>query len=139
MSLYMIANSNYSDNYFPTNTESDFRVHLNNPLILNGPWKVALVECEMNSSLSNQESVFLYSNICDDSIVNGYKKPLLRRILNNGPGNWCNIFETPHYMTVKVQEITDIHFYITDAKDQIVSFIDQPLTLTLHFKAFPFF
>ena len=138
MSLYVILSSDKSLNYFPQNTPYKFRSQLSTPLNLNGMWKVALMEANISSSISSMEALYVHSNICDDSIVNGYKKPLLRRLMMTDPGNWSTLLEAPHYMSVKVTEIYDIDIYITNDQDHLSSFLDQPSTVTLHFKAFPF-
>lgn len=138
MSLYAILGSNNSLNYFPHNKPYRFRSQLNVPLNMNGMWKVALMEAEISTSLSKTDALYVYSNICGDSIVNGRSEPLLRRLMTAEPGNWSTILETPHYLPVKISEIYDIDIYITDETGELASFLNQPSTVTLHFKAFPF-
>ena len=125
-------------NYFHQNTPTNFKSHLNSPIILNGIWRVALVEVNISSSISKSNDIYLHYDICDDSIVNGNRKPLLRRLMTVETGNWSAILETPHYVPVKLSEIDNIGIYITDDHGGLVSFLDYPSTVTLHFKAFPF-
>jgi hypothetical protein len=73
-----------------------------------------------------------------DSIVEAEKKPMLRRLMYNAPGDWTSIVESPHYITVNAKELYNIDIYITDREDKDASFLDRPSTLTLHFKSFPF-
>lgn len=124
--------------YFPSNTAYRFSTHLNIPLVLHGEWKVALVEADITSSIPKSEAIYLYSNTCGESIVDGEQKPLLRRLTASGPGIWSSLFEVPHYVPVKITELFDIDIYITDNKNDLASFINQTSTITLHFKAFPF-
>ena len=138
MSLYVILGSNNSLNYFPHNKPYRFRSQLNAPLNMNGMWKVALVEADISSSISKTDTVYLHSSICDDSIVNGQSEPLIRRLMASSTGNWSTILESPYYIPVKISEIYDVDIYITDEKGDLASFINQPSTVTLHFKAFPF-
>lgn len=72
-------------------------------------------------------------------IVDGEKKPLLRKFLCNTTGNWTSNFTNPQYVSVKQNEIYDIDMYITDKNNNLASFLNQPVTLTLHFKSYPFF
>ena len=139
MSLYVILSSDNSKDYFPNNSPASFRSHLNIPLILNGMWRVAIVEANISTTISKTEALLVHSNICDDSIVNGYSKPLLRRLMSVDPGNWSIILDSPHYVPIKVSEIYNIDIFITDDQGDNVSFLDQSSTITLHFKAFPFF
>jgi hypothetical protein len=46
--------------------------------MLNGMWRVAIVEANISTTISKTEALLVHSNICDDSVVNGYNKPLLR-------------------------------------------------------------
>ena len=96
------------------------------------------MEVNISSSISKSNDIYLHSDICDDSNVNGNRKPLLRRLMTVEPGNWSAILETPHYVPVKLSEIDNIEIYITDEHGGLVSFLDYPSTVTLHFKAFPF-
>ena len=136
--MYVILSSNKSTNYFPQNKPYKFKSHLSAPLVLDGTWKVALVETDITSSLSKTDPLYLHSNICDESIVDGDRKPLLRRLTSTDVGSWSDIFPSPHYVPVKTKDIYEIEISISDDKDNLSSFIDQPSTVTLHFKSFPF-
>lgn len=139
MSIYVVLSSDKSSQYFPLNKAYRFKSHLNAPLLLEGTWKVAVVEADISCQTSHQEPVYLHSSICQDSIVEGEKRPLLRRLMLNSPGDWSTIIDSPHYIPVNINEIYDIDIYITTKLEQLASFLDRPTTLTLHFKSFPFF
>lgn len=139
MSIYVILSSDKSSNYYPNNTPYCFKSHLNAPIVLEGTWKVALLETEIKSTLSKEDSLYLHSSMCQDSIIEGEKRPLLRRISCYGPGDWSSILETPYYIPVNTKELYNIDILITDRNDSKASFLDKPSTLTLHFKSFPFF
>lgn len=66
--------------YFPNNKAYTFTSHLKAPLILSGLWRMALVEADISTSLAKTEPIYLYSNVCGESIVDGEQKPLLRRL-----------------------------------------------------------
>ena len=139
MSMYIILSSNKSMNFFPNNLPYSFKSHMMGPLILEGLWNVAVVDTEISSSISKSESIYLYSSICGESIIDGEQRPLLRRLKSNTPGQWSTVVQSPFYMPVKLREIYDIDINITDELDKPASFIDRPSTVTLHFKAFPFY
>lgn len=140
MSMYAIVSSDSSLQYFPQNKSYHFKVHLNTPLTLEGIWKVALMEASVSTSkpLKVSKPLCMYSNICGESIVNGEKEPLLRKLYSKSSTNWDVIFETGHYMPLKINNITDIDIYITTVEGVLASFLDQTSRITLHFKAFPF-
>jgi hypothetical protein len=54
-------------------------------------------------------------------------------------GNWSTNIEAPFNVPVKYINIYEIDINITKNQDDLASFIDQPSTVTLHFKSFPFF
>lgn len=139
MSIYVVLSSDMSSTYFPDNKPFRFKSHFNSPLLLEGSWKVALIEAEISSTLSKTEAIYLHSSICQDSIVEGDKKPLLRRIMSAAPSDWSTFIDLPHYIPINTNELYDIDIYIKDKQDNNASFLDRPSTLTLHFKSFPFF
>lgn len=140
MSIYAIVSSSSSLQYFPQNKAYHFQCHLNTTLNLEGIWKVALLEASVSTSksLKTRKSICVYSNICGESIVNGDREPILRKLQANSLSNWDIIFETGQYMPVKTNNITDIDIYITTEEGLLASFLDQTSSFTLHFKAFPF-
>lgn len=139
MSIYVVLSSDGSSPYYPDNSPYKFKSHLNAPIVLGGTWKVALLEAEIQCSKSIEDTIYIHSSICQDSIVEGEKKTLLRRLMCIRPGDWTSILETPHYIPVNTKELFDVDIYITNRYDSQASFLNQPSTLTLHFKSFPFF
>ena len=129
MSIYVTMSSDQCLDYFNLNTPSKFKSHLRNPLILNGLWKVALVEADTTTNYSREASLYLHFSVCEESIVYGLEKLLLRRL---------TIFDSPHYHPVKTNIAYDIEIYMTTEKDQLASFLNNTSTVTLHFKSFPF-
>jgi hypothetical protein len=63
-----------------------FKSHLNAPITLDGNWKMALIEADITSTLSKENTIYIYSCICQDSIVEEEKKPMLWRLMSNAPG-----------------------------------------------------
>lgn len=77
MILYL--KSDESNNYFPENKPWHFKVHLKSPLTLEGKWKVALLEFQASASktktlYSSNQTLFVFSNICGESLLDGEKK-----------------------------------------------------------------
>lgn len=100
---------------------------------------MALVEADITTNYSREDALYLHSNVCEESIVDGLEKPLLRRLTSTSMDNWITIFDTPHYHPVKTDLVYDIEIYVTSANDQLASFLNNTSTVTLHFKSFPFF
>jgi hypothetical protein len=100
MSIYVTMSSDRALHYFPQNKSYNFKTHLNAPLLLEGVWKVALVDVDIVSNTSKTEAIYLYSSICREYIVEGEKKPLLRRLPATIRGNWSTNIEAPLYVPV---------------------------------------
>ena len=49
------------------------------------------------------------------------------------------VAEITFYVPIKSNNIYEIDLYITTDQDVLASFLDQPSTITLHLKSFPFF
>lgn len=75
----MVFNSDKHSIYFPQNKPYDFKVHLLKPLNLTGKWMMSLVDFSTETSALIHEHIYLYCDICGDSIIDGSMHPLLRR------------------------------------------------------------
>lgn len=147
MDRYVYVKSDESDRYFPDNKAYKFRVHLSTPLIFDGFWKIALVEFyaqldnqPKKSKSINNDILYISSDICKESIVQGNEQPVLRRLWKNSASAWNYIFEVPHYLPVKKREITEFEISIKCEDDEkLATFLHSPLYLTLHFKRYPFY
>lgn len=139
MSIYITMSSNKCLEYFPQNKSYTFKSHLSTPLLLEGTWKIALVEADIACTISKSDAIYLYSDICGESILDGEQRPLLRILPATSMGNWLTVVETPFYVPIKNKNIYDIDIYITTERNNLASFLDQPSTITLHLKSFPFF
>lgn len=124
MSIFAIISSDSSLKYFPQNKAYRFNCHLNTPLNLEGGWKVAVVEANISSrkALKVQKPLCVFSSIFEESIVDGDKKTLLRKVPTSLPNIWNAISEVGHYMPVKTHNISDIDIYITTRKGDLASF-----------------
>lgn len=79
MDIRMILKSTDSSAFYINNKPYDFHVHLPRPLTLNGQWSVSLLETYLPSS-EYATDVYIYSNLCEDTIVGDKELPLLRRV-----------------------------------------------------------
>lgn len=138
MSHFVIVNSDQCKEYFPNNTPYKFKSQLKVPLLMKGQWKVGVVEVDISSSLGKTEPLYLHSNVCMESVLDGEEKPILRRLTAASGGDWSNIFTTPFYLPVKGNIIYEIELYLTDEEDNLQTFLNQTSTVTLHFQALPF-
>ena len=107
--------------------------------MLEGTWRVVLVEAVIVCTTSKTDAMYLYSDIHGDSIVEGEHRPLLRRLPSTSFGNWMTVAEITFYAPIKCNNIDEIDICITTDQDVLASFLDQPSTITLHLKSFPFF
>ena len=143
MSFYVTVNSDECLQYFPENMPYHFRTHLQSSQYLNGNWKVALLDIQMSETGKNgrliKDNLYIHCDVCSESILDGEKENLLRMVKSVRPGKWTQEFLHPHYITVNKSEIRDIEFYIKSKTGELLSFFKKPVTLTLHFRSYPFF
>jgi len=139
MSVYITMSSDKSLEYFPQNKSYKFKTHLSAALVLEGTWRVALVEADIVCTTSRTDAIYLYSDICGEYIVEGERRPLLRRLPSTSVGNWMTVAETPFYVPMESNNIDEINVYITTDQDVLASFLDQHSPITLHLKSFLFF
>jgi hypothetical protein len=114
-------------------------VQLNKQIQFDGYWTVALTEFSSESwnKSKNKSELFVCCDICEETLIGGKEAPLLRRVyLGEKPGNIS--YSLPYNIPVKISQLQQIGIYITDRDGNLVSFLDGPVTVTLHFKKFPY-
>lgn len=140
MSIRVVASSEDTKKLFSDNKPFDFRIKLNRTVQLDGYWVVALTEFStaQRDDAGQHSELFIFSDICLDSFIGNDEQPLLRRIVfDNGKQNNV-IYDNPYYIPVRLGGLQHIHIYIKDNKGQEASFLKERVTITLHFKKFPF-
>ena len=81
MSLRMVLSSQDGKNFYPDDTPHNFRIKLKRTLQFDGYWEVALTEIEISQEDSKDDtSLFVCSDICQDSFVGSTELSLLRRV-----------------------------------------------------------
>jgi len=142
MDRYLYIKSNDSDSYFSDNQVYRFKVHLNVPLPLHGMWKVALTEFyaeEKAKPKSKTNSIYIYTDICKESIVHGKEQPLLRRLEKTTQTGWDYMLDTLYYLPIVKTEVREFQIFIKGEDGSFASDLKEPLHLTLHFKPYPFY
>ena len=89
---------------------------------------------EMNGKLSTYKGdLFLCSDICEESFAGETVMPVLQNIKRRANGVIIN--DVTHVIWLKIirPKIASIHFYIANAKGDIMSFGDDKLKCTLLF------
>ena len=139
MSLRMVLRSTDSVEYFD-NKPNCFRVQLNKQVQLDGYWTVAVTEFTTESwdAIKKVPEMFVCCDICQETIVGGKDIPLLRRVFLGEKTEHNIIYKLPYYVPVKIGQLQQICIYITDRAGNLVSFLDGPVSVTLHFKKFPY-
>lgn len=132
MILYLTSND--SNVCFSDNKPWRFKIHLNSPLVFHGKWEVALLEFVAHGSKATNKNLDIFCNICEESIVKGEKRHILRRITFDCNRQWNACFYTPIYLNLILKEMCEFEIYIKDLNDRDATFLKEPVLLTLHFK-----
>ncbi len=134
---FIYVQSDESDSYFSDNSAYRFKVHLKTPLTLHGFWKVALVEFHVTEKAGT--ALYIYTDLCKESIVHGEEKALLRRLEKNKKSEWVYTIQTAFYLPVKKKELREFEICIKLDDGEYPAYLRNPLNLTLHLKPYPFF
>ena len=136
--MIVYLQSGESNDYFPDNKPSNFKIHLKTPLIFDGKWEIALLEFQASASKTKSkhntnQTVFIFTNICDESILNGEKQQVLRRVSSTKSNQWNICVDTPICLPLKKRELLEFTVLIKDRYDREASFLLEPVLLTLQF------
>ena len=105
---------------------------------LKGHWVIALTEITLKEEKKKKkETLFIYSNICGESIIDGLKVPLLRRVTVFSNQN--TIFTSYYYIPVIKSELNEIEFTVKTQEGTLADNLTKPITLVAHFKSYPFY
>jgi hypothetical protein len=108
-----------------------FKVHLNTLLTFNGVWKVGLLEFEAakvkTTKGKGDEALYVFTNICKESVLQGMEQPLLRRLQSNAKSGWSYVIEWVIYLPLKVRDRTEFEVYIKTSDGGVPSFLASPL------------
>lgn len=135
----MVLRSTDSLEYFD-NKPNCFRIQLSKQVQFDGYWTVAVTEFTTASWDVSKKSpeVFICCDICEETFVGGKDLPLLRRVFLGKEKENNIIYKLPYYIPMKIGQLQQICIYITDRAGNLVSFLDGPVSVTLHFKKFPY-
>ena len=129
---YLFLSSADGTVFHPENDAKNFIVELNQPLQLNNNWTCALLDITLNIRLPNSADLLnVYCDLCDNSVVNLKRLPILRRIAFQ---NGTQTFQFPYYIPISRDQIQRFRIYIADAHGEQQSIHIQSLSCTLHLK-----
>ena len=136
----MVLGSEDSNLLYPNNKPYDFLVHLSTPVSLTGYWTISLLEIciERGQGYTFLTSeLFVFSNLCDNTVLGGHEVPLLRRVwLKDNKQNI--IYQVPYDVPLRIGQFQDVHIFINDKQGNRASFIQDKVSVTVHLKKRPF-
>ena len=110
----------------------DTTVDLPIPLEVEG-YVCGVIEMSGKIITTFKGDLFLCSDICEESVVGDIVLPVLRNILRRGNGVVINDINHVIWLKVMRPHISNIRFYISNAKGDIMTFKDSKLKCTLLF------
>ena len=131
MEHYLFLSSKDSLNYHKSNHSADFTVELNHDLLLEGQWKIALLDftCDVKQS----DHVTVCCDLCSPSWINDRYMPVLRTFYVT-EGLLTTNFAFPYYINTHSSTVKRVRLYMLSETDSLPSFTDEPLRCTLHLK-----
>jgi hypothetical protein len=132
-SIYIIANSTDSLDFYTENTATRFIVKLAKPLNLVGRWKVALCEISVFENGVTAGVVGFNCNICNGLMAEGVETQLLRRFKCGRKVH--EVFDNLYYVPVEKLFIDTLELYITGSGgNQITLSPRAKVSCTLHLR-----
>jgi hypothetical protein len=133
---YLFLSSQDSLAYFPNNKAHSFTVKLPGTLKLSGHWKCAVVEMVYVPQFQGEKPKQLY--LCCDLVQESYGSnsmlPILRKVSVPSAISTKTVLTFPqnYYFDVSQEEVQYIQVYAKDQTLRDPSFMQEPLTCTLH-------
>lgn len=123
--MRFICRSTDSVNLFPSNAPYNFKVQLPQSVHLKGAWGISLREISMTSWSGNSipDEIYIYCNLCDDSVVGSKEEPLLKRVYLGDKAKVNRIIWNSPYTPVRLGEVYQIHIFIKDIHGNEASFL----------------
>jgi hypothetical protein len=147
MDRYIYFKSDSSDTYFTDNQVYKFKAHSDASLPLMGFWKIGLTEfyatdtttarSKSKGGKTNKE-LYIYTDICKESIVHDSEQPLLRRVEKNTKTGWSYQLNNMYYLPDRQKELLEFTLYLKCEDGSNPSFLASPLHLTFHLKQYHF-
>ena len=127
--LFFFLSSRDSLFYHKENKPYDFTVELNEIFNLKGLWEIALCDINLNTTLT--ESIYVFSDICDQSYVLNSSEPVIKLVYPSGSSTSYS-FTNRYYLPIKQKTLNRIRIYIRDRDMNSVSRLSEDIQLTLH-------
>jgi len=137
--LYIYVTSDSSNDLYPGNDPSHFRVNLPQTVKTENPhsWFLGLVDIDLPKLKENYKPDFLVisCSICAPSYVGNSLQPVLQRLYFGEIKSGRSLrFETARYVTVNSESVDLLEFRITDDQGEKPSFKAGKSSCTLHLR-----
>jgi len=119
------------------NSNSNFKVELDQPLYIQTQYEVALVDITLNTGNYEKKEegmLFVTTNVCEEQHFNSTRIPLLRHFYAAKSRIYQYEFNKPHYIPVKHGILGTIEIMIRDKQGETTSFLHDTTYCTLHFR-----
>lgn len=134
-SHYLFLASSDSQAIHPMNSARDFIVELPNTLQLKGAWECALVDIQLSGVSSSGLSLYICTDLCEETYGANKHQPILRSISVKGRSK-SYFIQLTHlaYMRLKRDQVRRLRVFIKEPGTVIDSFVCEHLTCTLHLR-----
>jgi len=124
--MYFFLSPEDSRDSFPNNNEWDFTTILPKQTYLPGKWLCALTEIYYSESIT--EDLYVFCDLCEDSVVKSTSLPVLKIVCASG------LIFSPYFMKVTRSELTQVRIYIRNTHMKAPSVRSEQLRCTLVIK-----
>ena len=123
-----------SKNVFTSNTPKDFTVEFTKSIELKENATVELMEFRCYASTKSKLTFYVMSDICDYSIANNMRLPILRCIAMGGKQRVEQSFSKPYKILIRDRRLTRCRIYLRDEnlKDPSLHITEAQVTLRIN-------
>lgn len=125
---------NDSFDIYESNQPDDFIVDFDEHMEFNSLSTIELIEFKCKLAQKTNENVYIFSDLCCNSILNGTKKPILRSIKLPGAKHVAVSFSSPIPLATPTGVMKSCRIYIRDKNFTKLSFQFLEAEVTLRFK-----
>lgn len=122
---------------FSTNTSTSFVVEFDKTIKLPPECYVELIEFRGMMSERSRDSIYVMSDICENSTVFATQAPILRAVNIPGVRRVYQEFSTPYKVRVSTQELKRCHIYLRARDFKELSFEVSEVEITLRLSWLP--
>lgn len=134
--MYLFLSNRDSASMFPDNSVVSFECQLPSSILCgDDSWVMGLVDINLPRLNVPLQTLSVLTNLCEASMVDGSRRPILRRLQPQSEGGYTYVtFHPVVYVPVNARNVSQVRVDINSSSDSCPAFGEGDAFLTIHFK-----